>query len=129
MIARHILNSHEAMHVAASGRHRSKGAWAMAMNTPVVGINIYSVPKGKEEEFFQWWQDMRDTLMLGSGVVTGRLHRNFEADAQFNFINVAEWENELYSTIYRNHAERMQLELKELGTEMIPGLFGIASSY
>jgi heme-degrading monooxygenase HmoA len=101
----------------------------MAMNIPVVGINIYSVPKGKEEEFFQWWQDMRDTLMLGSGIVTGRLHRNLEADAQFNFINVAEWENELYSTIYRNHAERMQRELKELGAKMIPGLFGIASSY
>lgn len=99
------------------------------MNIPVVGINLYSVPKGKEEEFLRWWQDMRDTLMLGSGIVTGRLHRTIEADAQFNFINVAEWENELCSTIYRNHGARMQLELKEFGAKMIPGLFTIASNY
>jgi len=99
------------------------------MNFPVVGINIYSVPKGKEEEFIRWWLDMRETLILGTGFVTGRLHRNLKADARFNFINVAEWENELYSTIYRDHAARMQLELKELGIEMIPGLFTAVSNY
>jgi heme oxygenase (mycobilin-producing) len=101
------------------------------MNIPVVGINICSVPKGKEEEFIRWWQGMRETLIRGGGVgfVSGRLHRNLEADARFNFINIAQWENELYSAAVIRSAAQLKAEVKELGVEMTPGLFAVVSEY
>ena len=99
------------------------------MNVPVVGINIYSVPKGKEEEFVRWWVDMRDRLISGTGFVRGKLHRNQDADAPFNFINVAEWENELYSSLYKESATQMKVEVSQFGVEMTPGLFAVVSNY
>jgi heme-degrading monooxygenase HmoA len=99
------------------------------MNIPVVGINLYSVPKGKEEEFVRWWFDMRDRFIGGTGFVRGQLHHNLDADAQFNFINVVEWENELYSTLYKQNAAQMKVEVRKLGAEMTPGLFGVVSHY
>ena len=99
------------------------------MNIPVVGINIYSVPKGKEEEFIRWWHDMRERLFRGTGFVGGKLHRNLDDDAPFNFINVAEWENELYSALYKRSAAQMKVEVRELGAEMTPGLFAVVSDY
>jgi hypothetical protein len=29
------------------------------MNFPVVLINLFSVPEGKEEEFFVWWDEVK----------------------------------------------------------------------
>jgi heme-degrading monooxygenase HmoA len=99
------------------------------MNIPVVGINIYSVPKGKEDEFVRWWFDMRDKLIGGKGFVAGKLHRNRDDDARFNFINVAEWENELYCSLYKQSAAQMKAEVREFGVEMTPGLFDVVSNY
>jgi heme-degrading monooxygenase HmoA len=99
------------------------------MNNPVVGINIYSVPKGKEDEFVRWWFDMRDRLIAGTGFVAGKLHHNLDGDARFNFVNVAEWENELYCNLYKQSAAQMKAEVREFGVEMNPGLFGVVSSY
>lgn len=99
------------------------------MNIPVVGINIYSAPKGKEEEFVRWWFDMRERLIGGRGFVAGHLHRNLDDNAPFNFINVVEWENELYSTLYKQNAAQMKVEARQLGAEMTPGLFAVVSNY
>ena len=99
------------------------------MKMSVVGINIYSVPKGKEEEFIRWWSDMRERLISGTGFVAGRLHRNLNDDALFNFINVAEWEDELYSAHYKRSAAQMKIEAREFGAEMTPGLFAVVSDY
>ena len=99
------------------------------MNIPVVSINIYSVPKGKEEEFVRWWFDMRERLISGKGFVAGHLHRNLDPDARFNFINVAEWENDLYSTLYKENAAQMKAEVSQFGAEMTPGLFSVVSNY
>ena len=101
----------------------------VTMKVPVVGINIYSVPKGKAEEFIRWWSDMRERLISGTGFVAGRLHRNLDDDALFNFINVAEWEDELYSAHYKRSAAQMKVEVRELGAEMTPGLFAVVSDY
>jgi heme-degrading monooxygenase HmoA len=96
---------------------------------PVVGINIYSVPKGQEEQFIRWWYDMRERLIRGRGFVAGNLHRNLDDNAPFNFINVAEWENELYSTLYKQSAAQMKAEMREQGVDMTPGLFAVVSNY
>ena len=101
----------------------------MSIIAPVVGINIYSVPKGNEEQFIRWWYDMRERLIRGRGFVAGHLHRNLDKDAPFNFINVAEWENELYSSLYEENAAQMKVEVSQFGAEMTPGLFAVVSNY
>ncbi len=74
------------------------------MNNPVVAINVYSVPTGKEEEFLMWWYEMKETLTGAPGFISGRLHRSLNAAARFNFINVVEWENSNYSQAYEKYA-------------------------
>jgi|SRR5690348_1763697 len=101
----------------------------MTMIAPVVGINIYSVPKGEEERFIQWWHDMRERLIGGRGFVAGHLHRNLDGNATFNFINVAEWENDSYSSLYKENAEQMKVEVSQFGAEMTPGLFAVVANY
>jgi heme-degrading monooxygenase HmoA len=39
------------------------------MNNPVVAVNVYSVPKGKEEEFLTWWYEMKKTLIGAPGFI------------------------------------------------------------
>ena len=99
------------------------------MNNTVVAVNVYSVPKGKEEEFLTWWYEMRETLTGAPGFISGRLHRSLNADARFNFINVVEWENSNYSQAYENSMPLMKSQLARFGGEAIPELFSIASQY
>jgi len=100
-----------------------------AMNDPVVAINVYSVPKGKEEEFLKWWHEMKETLTGVPGFTSGRLHRSLQEDARFNFINVAEWANSNYSQAYENSMPSMTSQLAQLGVETTPALFAIVSQY
>jgi heme oxygenase (mycobilin-producing) len=99
------------------------------MNNPVVAVNVYSVPKGKEEEFLTWWYEMKETLTGAPGFISGRLHRSLNADARFNFINVVEWENSNYSQAYENSMPLMKSQLARFGGEATPELFWIASQY
>jgi hypothetical protein len=101
----------------------------MSIIAPVVGINIYSVPKGMEEPFIQWWYGMRQRLISGKGFVAGHLHRNLDENAAFNFVNVAEWENDLYSSLYKENVDQMKIEVSKFGAEMTPGLFAVVSNY
>ncbi|WP_447987374.1 antibiotic biosynthesis monooxygenase family protein [Nitrospira sp. Nam74] len=99
------------------------------MNEPVVLINLFSVPEGKEERFFQWWEKGRETLIKGPGFVTGMLYRSLDAGVKFNFINVAQWESDLYSEAYHRSAPSMQAELAQLGIEMAPGFYSTFLKY
>src|SRR5687768_2446841 len=99
------------------------------MNIPVVAINLYSVPEGKEELFLIWWQQLKEAILDNPGFISGRLHRSFRPDASFNFINVVEWENSLYSQGYKHNVELMKAKLTELGVKTTPELFAVVSEY
>jgi heme oxygenase (mycobilin-producing) len=99
------------------------------MNIPVVAINVYAVPQEKEEEFLIWWFELKETIIGNPGFIKGRLHRSLHPDVRFNFINVVEWENSNYSQAYEHKVQWMQAKLTELGVEMTPALFAIASEY
>jgi heme oxygenase (mycobilin-producing) len=60
---------------------------------PVVLINVFSVPKGQEEEFLQRWGKHAEALIHEPGFIRTKLHRSLDPEAQFNFINVAHWES------------------------------------
>lgn len=99
------------------------------MNIPVVAINVYSVPQGKEGDFLVLWEELKDTLLQGPGFLRGRLHRSFEANARFNFINVVEWENTDYSQAYEQSVPWMKAKLTHLGVDTTPAIFAVVSEY
>lgn len=55
-------------------------------------INVFSVPKGKEDEFVKWWQDVKADITKQPGFISGKFHKSINPDSRFNFINVAIWE-------------------------------------
>lgn len=98
------------------------------MNVPVVWINLFSVPKSKETEFLTWWADVRDTTVTEPGFVSGRLYRSVNEGATYNFINVAQWENELYAQNSESSIRTRSARLTELGIQTMRNLF-IFSEY
>ena len=99
------------------------------MNSPVIAINIYSVPNGKEDVFLLWWHQLKEAIVDNPGFIRGRLHRSLQPDARFNFINVVEWENSHYAQGYQDDVQRIHHELAELGVETMPRLFTVVSTY
>jgi heme oxygenase (mycobilin-producing) len=99
------------------------------MNFPVVLINLFSVPEGKEEEFFVWWDEVKETVIKAPGFISGTLHRSIQAQTRFNFINVAQWENDIYSQAYERRLPSMNARLAQLGVEMTPGLCMVHLEY
>jgi heme oxygenase (mycobilin-producing) len=58
---------------------------------PVVLINLFEVPPGADEGFIAGWERARDILAAQDGYRSTALHRSLGADAEFRFVNVAEW--------------------------------------
>jgi antibiotic biosynthesis monooxygenase len=64
----------------------------MAASTDsVVLINPFEVPQGADEGFIADWEAARDFLAAQDGYRSTALHRSLGGDAEFRFINVAEW--------------------------------------
>ena len=93
-------------------------------------INVFSVPKGKEDEFVKWWQDAKVSITKNPGFISGRFHRSIKPDSKFNFINVAIWENEdVYWKAYEKSITPMKSALERLGVEMVPALYHVVFEY
>lgn len=58
----------------------------------IVLINAFEVPVDKDGEFLQGWEAARNFMQRQKGYVSTRLHCSLDPNAQFRFINVAEWE-------------------------------------
>ena len=93
-------------------------------------INVFSVPHGKEEEFVKWWHDVKGTITKQPGFISGKFHRSVKLDSQFNFINVAIWENEdVYWKAYEKSVTPMKTKLEQLGIAMVPALYQVEFEY
>lgn len=93
-------------------------------------INVFSVPKDKEEEFVKWWQDARASVTKQPGFISGKFHKSIKPESQFNFINVAIWDNEdVYWTAYEKIVTPMKSKLEQLGATMVPALYHVAFEY
>ena len=100
------------------------------MAGPVVLINVFSVPKGKEEALFTWWDQVKENITKEPGFISGKLHRSITNDSRFQFINVAQWESEdLYWKAYEKSVGPMKAKLAELQCEMTPALYQVAADY
>ena len=60
-------------------------------DTPVTLINSFEVPADQEAEFVRFWKASRDFLSTQDGYLSTRLHRSLAPDAEFRFVNVAQW--------------------------------------
>jgi len=58
---------------------------------PVVLINLFEVPTGADEGFIAAWERARDFLAAQEGYRSTALHQSLGPDAEFRFVNVAEW--------------------------------------
>ena len=58
---------------------------------PVVLINLFEVRAGAEEGFIAAWEPARDFLQAQDGYRSTELHQSLGPDAEFRFVNVAEW--------------------------------------
>jgi heme-degrading monooxygenase HmoA len=93
-------------------------------------INVFSVPKGREAEFMNWWQEVKTTITAEQGFISGKFHRSIKPDSRYNFINIALWENEdVYWKAYAKSVTPMKMKLEQLGVEMVPALYRIALEY
>lgn len=97
---------------------------------PVTLINVFSVPKGKEDEFVKWWEDVKDNITKQTGFISGKFHKSIKPDSKFNYINVAIWENEdVYWKAYEKSVTPMKVKLQQLEVEMTPALYHVAFEY
>ena len=93
-------------------------------------INVFTVPKGKEDDFVKWWQDVKSNITKQPGFISGKFHRSIKPESKYNFINVAIWANEdVYWKAYENSAAPMKATLEQLGCEMVPALYDVAFEY
>ena len=93
-------------------------------------INVFSVPKGKEEEFVQWWEAVKADITKKPGFISGKFHRSIKPNSRFNFINVAIWESEdVFWKAYEKSVTPMKTKLEQLGVEMVPALYDVVFEY
>ncbi len=59
----------------------------------VILINPIAVPVGEEEEFLKGWRIAAEHMRRALGFRPLRLHRSVNPEAQFRFVNIAEWES------------------------------------
>lgn len=93
-------------------------------------INVFSVPKAKEDQFVQWWEDVKENITKQDGFISGKFHKSIKSDSKFNYINIALWENEdLYWKAYDKSVTPMKEKLSQLDVEMTPALYRVAFEY
>ena len=80
----------------------------------VILINPFIIEDGKMDEALEMWEKSRDILKDKKGYVSTKLHQALTPDAQFQLINVAEWESmdDFIAAIgeMHNKAGRMPIE-------------------
>jgi heme oxygenase (mycobilin-producing) len=97
------------------------------MPSPVVLINMFEIPEGTENEFIEWWKDSSDAMQKEPGFIDAKLHRHLNANAHFQFINVARWETTESLDLARS---RNKASLQSLSTgKGMPAIYEVVLQY
>jgi len=97
------------------------------MKSPVVLINVFAVPEGKEDEFLKAWHATAEGMKNQPGFISTKLHRSLKPDARFEFINVALWESSEAYLAATSHNEPREKQLSWL--EANPALYTVEAEY
>ncbi len=60
---------------------------------PVILINVFTVPAGKEAEALAFWEAAAKFLETQDGYISTALHKAILPNARFQLVNVAKWES------------------------------------
>ena len=85
------------------------------MSSVTVLINSFAVPEGRETEFLAAWNETAALMRQAPGFIDTTLHRSVDANARFQFVNVAHWENPeaFHAAIAAHEPKEKQLEWLE----------------
>ncbi len=93
-------------------------------------INVFTVPKDKEDAFVAWWKRVKSDITAQPGFISGKFHKILKAESRYNFINVALWDNEeVYWKAYEKSVEPVKAALQQMGVEMTPALYHVDFEY
>jgi heme-degrading monooxygenase HmoA len=59
----------------------------------VTFINLFEVPAGRDEEFWDAWTRINTYMRAKPGYLGHDLHRTVLPDARYRFVNVVRWES------------------------------------
>lgn len=94
------------------------------MPSSVVLINVFSVAEADEAEFLKVWTKALELIKDEPGFIDAKLHKSLDTSAQFQFINVAHWENqEAWKTAF----EKLQTEAftHQVAYQQYPALYQV----
>jgi quinol monooxygenase YgiN len=81
-------------HIAA--QDRVAPASDHVLTGPVTLMNSFAVSPGRDEAFHELWAKTARYFTAQPGFISLRLHRAVSADAQYRWVNVANWESEAH---------------------------------
>ena len=81
-------------HIAA--RDRVAPASDHVLTGPVTLMNSFAVSPGRDEAFHELWARTARYFTAQPGFISLRLHRAVSADAQYRWVNVANWGSEAH---------------------------------
>ncbi|HKR69179.1 MAG TPA: antibiotic biosynthesis monooxygenase family protein [Streptosporangiaceae bacterium] len=72
---------------------------------PVTLVNSFAVSPDRDEAFLAQWTQTSKYFIAQPGFISLRLHRAVSADAQYRWVNVANWESEAHFRAAHNTDE------------------------
>lgn len=63
------------------------------MTKPLKLINVFSIPADQVDDFVNGWEHSTKALASAPGFRGTRLHRALTEDAEFQIINIAQWDS------------------------------------
>ena len=93
-------------------------------NGPVVLINLFEVPGEADEGFIGAWERARDFLAAQPGYRSTALHRSLGPDAEFRFVNLAEW---AYPAAFQTATSQPGFPGREMSFPAHPGLYQVVA--
>ncbi|MCC5647357.1 antibiotic biosynthesis monooxygenase [Nostoc sp. CHAB 5824] len=85
------------------------------MQSLVVLINPFSIPKGREEEFLKMWNEVAQYMKDQPGFIDLKLHRSLDPDARFQFINIAHWQS---AEAWQTAMSKVEPKVQELSQQL-----------
>ncbi len=60
---------------------------------PVILINAFTVPEGKEVEAIAFWEKAADFMRMQPGYISTALHQAILPNAKYGLVNIAKWKS------------------------------------
>jgi heme-degrading monooxygenase HmoA len=93
---------------------------------PVIVINTFSVPAGREDLFLARWKVGVGVMAAQPGFIQGQMFRAMDESAELSFVNIVKWASgEALAQARKNPEWRASVQrmMDEVGVRPHPGLY------